>query len=217
MCNSLTELFFLHGITTYSENYVLNYGRDTEIFVRFVQVSDTPHTTWCLSGLYITCIMWMGQHCNGQGLYSSQSEITSYCCVSSRTKTGYIMTWLATGQMCLLLFSLKAWILCAGTHRTVYSCVPADVANSSMLCVSRPYLLVYQKNEMGGDCSAYGGRGEAYTGFWWGNLREREHLGDPGTDKRVKLRWIFRKWGVGAWTGSIWLRIGTGGRLLWMR
>ena len=22
-----------------------------------------------------------------------------------------------------------------------------------------------------------GGRGEVYTGFWWGNLRERDHLG----------------------------------------
>jgi hypothetical protein len=26
-----------------------------------------------------------------------------------------------------------------------------------------------EKSEMGGACSAYGGRGEAYTGFWWGN------------------------------------------------
>jgi len=26
------------------------------------------------------------------------------------------------------------------------------------------------------------GRGEAYTGSWWGNLRERDHLGDPGMD-----------------------------------
>jgi len=26
------------------------------------------------------------------------------------------------------------------------------------------------------------GRGEAYTGFWWGNLRERENLEDPGVD-----------------------------------
>jgi len=25
------------------------------------------------------------------------------------------------------------------------------------------------------------------------------------------LRWILRKWDVGAWTGSSWLRIGTGG------
>jgi len=23
--------------------------------------------------------------------------------------------------------------------------------------------------------------------------------------------WIFRKWDVGVWVGSIWLRIGTGG------
>ena len=26
------------------------------------------------------------------------------------------------------------------------------------------------------------GRGEAYAGFWWGNLRERDHLGDLGVD-----------------------------------
>jgi hypothetical protein len=37
-------------------------------------------------------------------------------------------------------------------------------------------------------------RGEAYTGFWWGNLRESDHLGDPGVDGRKILRWIFRKW-----------------------
>jgi hypothetical protein len=27
-----------------------------------------------------------------------------------------------------------------------------------------------------------------------GNLRERNHLGDPGVDGRIILRWIFRKW-----------------------
>jgi hypothetical protein len=60
------------------------------------------------------------------------------------------------------------------------------------------------------------GRGETYAGFWWGNLRERNHLGDPDIDRRKILRWIFRKWDVGAWTGSSWLRIGTGGRHLLM-
>ena len=53
------------------------------------------------------------------------------------------------------------------------------------------------------------GRGEACTGFWWENLSERDHWGDPGVDGRIILRWILRKWGVGVWTGSSWLRIGT--------
>jgi len=42
-------------------------------------------------------------------------------------------------------------------------------------------------------------------------LRERDHLEDPGVDGRIISRWIFRKWGVREWTGSIWLRMGTGG------
>jgi hypothetical protein len=29
--------------------------------------------------------------------------------------------------------------------------------------------------------------------FWWGNLRERERLEDPGIYDRIILRWIFRK------------------------
>jgi hypothetical protein len=38
------------------------------------------------------------------------------------------------------------------------------------------------------------GRGVACTGFWWGNLRKTDHLGDPGVDGRITLRRIFRKW-----------------------
>jgi hypothetical protein len=36
--------------------------------------------------------------------------------------------------------------------------------------------------------------GEWCTGFWWGNLRERDHWGDPDADGRIILRWIIRKW-----------------------
>jgi hypothetical protein len=32
------------------------------------------------------------------------------------------------------------------------------------------------------------GRGEEYTGFWWGNVTERAHWGDPGVDGIIILR-----------------------------
>jgi hypothetical protein len=51
------------------------------------------------------------------------------------------------------------------------------------------------------------GREEACTGFWWGNMRERDHWGYPGVDRRIILRRIFRKWDVGVWIGLRWLRI----------
>jgi len=31
---------------------------------------------------------------------------------------------------------------------------------------------------------------------------------NTGVNGRIILTWIFRKWGVGMWTGSSWLRIG---------
>jgi hypothetical protein len=56
------------------------------------------------------------------------------------------------------------------------------------------------------------GKRQVHTGFWWGDLREGYHLGDPGVDGRIILKWIFKEWD-GAWIGLSWLRIGTGGGL----
>jgi hypothetical protein len=38
---------------------------------------------------------------------------------------------------------------------------------------------------------------QSCMGFWWENLRERDHWGDPGLGGRIILRRIFRKWDVG--------------------
>ena len=43
-----------------------------------------------------------------------------------------------------------------------------------------------------------------YTGFWWGNLRERDHLGDTDLDGMIILRCIFRKCDVG---GMDWIEL----------
>ena len=33
-----------------------------------------------------------------------------------------------------------------------------------------------------------------HIGFWWGNLRERDHLEDTGLNGKLILSWICRKW-----------------------
>jgi len=45
-----------------------------------------------------------------------------------------------------------------------------------------------------------------------GKPEGKRPLGRPGRrwDRKI-LRLIFREWDVGIWTGSDWLRIGTGG------
>jgi hypothetical protein len=67
-----------------------------------------------------------------------------------------------------------------------------------------------EKNGMSRACRADGGEERNILGFFWGNLRERDHWGDPDVDGRMILGWIFKKWDVGVWTGLGWLRIGTG-------
>jgi len=44
-----------------------------------------------------------------------------------------------------------------------------------------------------------------------GKPEGRRTFGRPRRRWGIKLRWIFRKRDVMVWTGSSWLRIGTGG------
>jgi len=59
---------------------------------------------------------------------------------------------------------------------------------------------------MAGACSTYGGQRGGYRRLV-GKYKGKRILGRP------RRRWenIFRKWGVGARSGSIWIRTGTGG------
>jgi len=41
---------------------------------------------------------------------------------------------------------------------------------------------------------------DAHTGFWWGNMRERDHFGDPGVDGRIILKWNLKKYDMWVWT-----------------
>jgi hypothetical protein len=43
-----------------------------------------------------------------------------------------------------------------------------------------------------------------HTGYWWGELREGEHVEDPRSDTRIILKFIFKKWEG----GMDWIKLG---------
>ena len=63
---------------------------------------------------------------------------------------------------------------------------------------------------MSGTCSAYCGKSGAYRGLV-GEPEAKRPLERPGRRLEDNFKWIFRKWDVGAWTGSTLLKIGISG------
>jgi len=68
-----------------------------------------------------------------------------------------------------------------------------------------------KKNEMGGACGTFDGREEVHTQFWWEDVREREGLEGLVVDRRIILKYIFKRWDGEAWTEFVCLREGTDG------
>ena len=108
---------------------------------------------------------------------------------------------------CIAFFELSTFIITL--FRKITRPVKNYIMRSLMICKSR-------RMRWAGHV-AHRGKGEVYTGLWWGNLREKNHLEGPGVDGRILLRWISRRWNVGLLTWSSWLRIRTIGGDLWMR
>jgi len=79
-----------------------------------------------------------------------------------------------------------------------------DEELNDLYCAPNTFGVVKSKRMRWAGHIARRGSWEAYIGIWWGNLRERDNLGDPGVDVKRILKWIFRKWFCG---GTDWIEL----------
>jgi hypothetical protein len=81
--------------------------------------------------------------------------------------------------------------------------------NLYLIKIPFPVIITYllanlkKENEMGGTYSMYGGRRKIASGFWWGNLKDRDCLKDLHIIWRIILRWLLEKLDSWMWTGFI--------------
>jgi hypothetical protein len=70
-----------------------------------------------------------------------------------------------------------------------------------------------RKMRWAGHTARAGETTNAYN-IWLDNLNGRDHLEDPDVYEKTISEWTLGKYGGRVWTGCIWLRIETSGKLL---
>ena len=80
-----------------------------------------------------------------------------------------------------------------------------------LYCSPNIVRVIIDKNKMDGACM---GERKGVHRVSVGKSEGKNHLGETGLHVRIFLKWIFRKWDMGVWTGSCWLMRGkVGGHL----
>jgi hypothetical protein len=93
------------------------------------------------------------------------------------------------------------------SHRVVFGVNSSINSHFSEVCTPHQILFGWsnQKEWEGWDTWHVWLTGVVHKGFWWGHLRERDHLEDLGADGMITLKWNFKTWDREAWTDFIWL------------
>ena len=103
------------------------------------------------------------------------------------------------------------WGRCLGlSGRKLQNTGENCIVRSFEICTSGKLLFRWTNNESmkwAGHAECMGNE-KYHSGFWCGNMKERDNLWDLGVDDTIVLKLILNKQVNRAWTGYIWLMIG---------
>ena len=157
---------------------------------------------------------------SGNACYHSVQNILCYSLLYKYIKIKIYRTVI----LCVVLYGCETWSLTLGKERRlrvfenrvlrgIFGSKRDEVTGewrklrneelNDLYCSPNIFRVSKSRNRWAGH-EARMGRGEVYTGFWSGNLRERDHWGDPGVDVRIILKWIFLEVGCG---GMDWIEL----------
>jgi hypothetical protein len=68
---------------------------------------------------------------------------------------------------------------------------------NDLYCSPNIFLVIKSRRMRWAGHVARMGERRGVCSVWWRDLREKDHLEDPGVDGRITEKWIFKKWDVG--------------------